>query len=503
MDIDQSTASDDMDDGPIELIDVIPDTSIEIQEVTSSELELSNENDTSDSYMDVENEVHPLPEIIPTTTEIKQEKDEAEVSKAIKAKILNEYLKNSAMAVVTSPDQSNINSNKIRYVKIIPKQPIQSSNESSVDAVQSTHSQTAAPIGIMDNANETILPKIESMLTTKFVPKMVTNESMGHTVNLLNNNRILIKSVKNNSVNSTQTTSKSTSTNKTINETHLLGKSSFEDVKSTIVKHNEDQTHVSTTSTHLITNQKPQATATVTITTTHNDVAFDSHTKPRDECSKSENEKNLHHAKQILNSAVVADIDEEQKVSQKIKREFVQLQKTVNQSKILSEIIIASRKRGRRPTKSGKPKRNEQNHTEADVNGEKMSSMDSFNESMNAGTPQNALRNDRLSSFSESFNSSGGWSDKRNTRSQNVDFSAKQKQFLKGIHQVTQGSDDETSDIEDDDDDLDFFVDQNAKQGASYERRKSTFVSKQQLMDTETRVSRYFVKFLRFILIFK
>lgn len=148
----------------------------------------------------------------------------------------------------------------------------------------------------------------------------------------------------------------------------------------------------------------------------------------------------------------MSDATERKSLAPKIKREFEQLQKTVNESKVLTEFIIDRYPRGRRSVKTTL-KRSEQIAVQQQAN-----EMDTEKIEQSDRSPNRSRSNSPATKESDKL--VVGASSKRYTRSRNSDFSAKQKSFIKGILEVTRGSDDESEHSvgEDDEADVDFYV---------------------------------------------
>lgn len=364
--------------------------------------------------------------------------------------------------------------NKYVYVKIIPKtsvQPVAASvPQSAPKSISLTTLKTKyeKPFEKAETKKMSPIKLSVEEATTSNVCSSGPHKSAGHTVNLLNNNRILIKSVKNHSSNaqmSISTTSKST-----VNETSATS-SSIQLKANDNIKHQTGEKNDITF----------QATANVTPSQDIDQSdASDMKSTPKinngDIGSREleiKKEQLLNENSMESNSDIKpTDLTIDEK-NLKIKREFEQLQKTVNQSKVLSEFVIEHNKRNRRPTKSGKSKHKHNNIMEANsLVDDKASVLVNRSASPSSSSVRSASKESDRSATS-SFTSSAG---KRNTRSMNTDFSAKQKKFLQGIQQVTRGTDDETdnnSGADDDDDDLDYYAKQHA---IITERRKSTII---------------------------
>lgn len=404
----------------------------------------------------------------------------------------------SASVVPTPP-------NKVVYVKILPKISTQSTVTPATpqsppkaisiatlkDKYQRSHEKTevkkVSPIKIAVDEPTT------SNLSSSSRPPI-----SGHTVNLLNNNRILIKSVKNNHANnahvpiSTSSSKKCATTEEHSNpnesqtntdtvkpQIRELNKVTFCDVSNTL---NVKQTEVIERS-----DEKNAKCVTQSNNGNVNDV---SEIEIKKEQLLNENSEDNIIDDSKLNEDTVND-DTNLLSAQKIKREFEQLQKTVNESKVLSEFIIQHNKRIRRPTKSSKSK-HKHNNSLQEMNSsidDKMLLHLARSVSPSSSSVRSASKeSDRSVTSSVNAGSATG-TGKRNTRSMNTDFSAKQKQFLKGIQQVTRGTDDETdnnSGVDDDYDDLDYYTKQ---QPSITERRKSMAASKQNFGQIEIKVN--------------
>lgn len=154
----------------------------------------------------------------------------------------------------------------------------------------------------------------------------------------------------------------------------------------------------------------------------------------------------------------------------KMNRELEMLEKTVNESKVLTEFIIDQSTRGRRSLKAS-TKRKQQLIPNTSMGSELSTPIivgETRNESPLAADTRSPSKESDKSGTSGSAQSGAGTNatGKRSTRSQNSDFSAKQRRFLKGIQQVTRGTDDESenSAFDDDEDDIDYDCDMEPKQ---------------------------------------
>ncbi|XP_031625842.1 protein kinase C-binding protein 1-like isoform X2 [Contarinia nasturtii] len=402
--------------------------------------------------------------------------------------------------------QSNLN--KILYVKLMPRTNVQPVIVST--ATESQSPPKSIPISTVKSKQSPIKMTVQEPTTSNLSSNAggMTPKTLGHTVNLLNNNRILIKSVKNN--NHTNTCAQQpTSTSSSSSSCASVIKTSAESTTMTVDDKIENSP--SFIKNNEIVDVKQQTKNVTNESTLHvmnvekieeidqqeqvkSKLSFEMNRGPIDDCeleikkellsnknSIEQQQQQQHMVDDIKISSHTIEDDDDGRIlvsAKKIKREFEQLQKTVNESKVLSEFIIEHSKRERRPTKSGKSKHKYNNSLTEISNSsadEKFSTPVNRSSSPSSSSVRSMSKeSDR--SVTSSFNSSTG---KRNTRSMNTDFSAKQKQFLKGIQQVTRGTDDETdnnSGVDDDDDDLDYFTKQ---QPNIIERRKSTAVNKQ------------------------
>lgn len=372
-------------------------------------------------------------------------------------------------------------------------------------------------------------------------PLSSSSKSIGHTVNLLNNNRILIKknlyekhrhhghhrSNASASMKSTVTDSSDTTKTTASSDTNALNPISTQkkkedavDTKSDIalcgsvtenVKFDADGVDDVNTKCEPNSSDNSNTNTALEIKREQllNENSMDGSTT--DEEKEEEDAVDSKDTKHFVNdttdandsiAALATAIIEEKNSQTKIKREYQQLQKTVNQSKVLSEFVIEHNKRNRRPTKSGKSKHWKHNNKTSNPSvGVSVSGVDdSFEAKMDrCSSPSSVMSESDRSSVatcSSSVNygatitaASTTAAGKRSTRSQNTDFSAKQKRFLKGIQQITRGTDDETdnqSDVADDDDDDDADYLSSKKQSHIAERRKSTFVKS---FNLDTKVS--------------
>lgn len=386
--------------------------------------------------------------------------------------------------VPTSPK-----SNKILYVKLIQKGPslVTKSPPKSI-SITTLKSKYDKPFDKSEAKKLSPVKMTVEEPTTSNICSIGPNKPVEHTVNLLNNNRILIKSVKNNNhSNSAQIAPIACASKSTVCEG--LATTLQTQVKKSCdkddTKYQVDETSEMAAPCAVNFKQIDQSNA--------NDLKCAPIIMNNGNIDKNELEIKK---EQILNENST-DGDNDMKLgdtsiedknllsAKKIKREFEQLQKTVNESKVLSEFVIEHNKRNRRPTKSGKSKHKHNNiiDTNSSID-EKTVMLINRSVSPSSSSVRSASKESDRSATS-SFTSSAG---KRNTRSMNTDFSAKQKRFLKGIQQVTRGTDDETdnnSGADDDDDDLDYYAKQ---QPIIIERRKST-VAPKHAFSSEIKVS--------------
>lgn len=385
-----------------------------------------------------------------------------------------------AKPVVSSSVPTSPQSNKFIYVKLIPK--------TSVQSVVASVSQSP-PKSLSITSLKTKHEKPEKAETKKISPIKLSFEepttsnvsssgppkSVGHTVNLLNNNRILIKSVKNNHSTSTQMPV-STISKSTVNNANATASSKVPVKEDDDTNHGMDdknditfQNMANVKSTHDI-NQSDASEMKCTPNINNGNIDTNDLEIKKEQLL---NENSMESSSELKPLDTTTD-DKNLLSAQKIKREFEQLQKTVNESKVLSEFVIEHNKRSRRPTKSGKSKHKHNNKIDVhSLMDDKISVILNREASPSSSSVRSASKESDRSATS-SFTSSAA---KRNTRSMNTDFSAKQKKFLKGIQQVTRGTDDETdnnSGVDDDDDDLDYYARQQSTNIT--ERRKSIAV---------------------------
>lgn len=124
----------------------------------------------------------------------------------------------------------------------------------------------------------------------------------------------------------------------------------------------------------------------------------------------------------------------------KIKREVKQLQKMVNESKILTEFV--SDQDSQRSRKVKKTPKADTDHDFSGTGGGDNESIASKSSSRSRSLSRNRSPTDTPVS------SKDGEKNRRNMRSQNAEFSAKHYKFLRGIHQHDSDVSDNTSDIE-------------------------------------------------------
>lgn len=404
----------------------------------------------------------------------------------------------SATAATTIPPEIvTTQPKKIVFVTVIPRPSIDATQQPQPPPTPVTISNTKQKYDkSFEKTTETrkISPLKLSIdeATTSSVSNSGTTKPIGHTVNLLNNNRILIKSVKNNHTNIPAVAA----TKNTFNAGPAI-------LPPTQTKDKNDARRHS--------NETNETTSEKTVNVTK-DEETDQTNEKETNCVDNTNDKQMNEknelkvkTEEVLNANVsvqhgVVDDDDnndndikprehinaDEYTAQKFKREFEQLQKTVNESKVLSEFIIGHNKRNRRQTKSGKSKHKYNNSVEVNSPIDEKIGIAMINRSASpsSSSVRSASKESDRSATSSSFNSSAA---KRNTRSMNTDFSAKQKQFLKGIQQITRGTDDETDNNsgvgDDDDDDIDYYT---AKQQSNItERRKSVMIKQTYIPDVK------------------
>lgn len=263
----------------------------------------------------------------------------------------------------------------------------------------------------------------------------------GHTVNLLNNNKILIKSVK---------------TTKSASASPILGKDEMSPI-----------TMMATATTRC---------EKIDEKSMHSNAVDSSKCRPSCDANANANAvtsgDNVSGALKVSATtmtatslmAVAAAPLQPTTSTPKLNREFEMLTKTVNESKVLTEFIIDQSTRGRRSLKAS-TKRKQQLIPNTSMGSELSTTSvvaESRTESPLADARSRSKESDK-SGTSGSVQSGAGThsAGKRSTRSQNSDFSAKQRRFLKGIQQITRGTDDESenSAFDDDEDDIDYDCD--------------------------------------------
>lgn len=226
-------------------------------------------------------------------------------------------------------------------------------------------------------------------------------ETVERTVNLLNNNKILIKSVK--------------STIKT------------SPVRSTFTINDGDDAKICNT-----LGNNGNANGTVAI------------------LDKVNTETNSEHTATLNAKTIIADKppDSTTVVKPKIKREFEQLQKTVNESKVLMEYVIERKARGRRAKISLKTKPLTVDVDEMESNTSRSSSLRGLSRSRSTSRNESPMEGARSISKESDRSISGGGN--RNMRSQNLEFSVKHRTFLQNIQKQQQdGSNGDSEDADD------------------------------------------------------
>lgn len=269
-----------------------------------------------------------------------------------------------------------------------------------------------------------------------------------HTVNLLNNNRIVIKSVKTATSNATSTTKAAANADaeqaKCAHDAEL--KLSIAD---NVANHSAD-TAASQSATDERTKRAHCADASDNGVSNHTD-GDAAAAAAKFDASDSQH--------MFADTGADDSVAHEAKASPKIGREFKQLQKDVSESKILTEYMM-DQTAYRRPVAVAKSK-------QARASDAAPAPAPEESGAAAAAAPAERVESPALSESDRSASSVTGLTGgKRNTRSRNTDFSAKQRRFLRNIQQLARGTDDESDNVgEDDEDDLDFHMAQ--------ERRKS------------------------------
>lgn len=351
------------------------------------------------------------------------------------------------------------------------------------------------------------------------------SKSVGHTVNLLNNNRILIKSVKTIPHAATQQQQQETAEDEIDKKSDICSVS--ESVKYTDIAEMtcDSNTNANNGSTASLDIKKEQLNENSMDGGGDDDNNEDDNDDDDDDGADDDEKDSKKHIISVVNDidtsdtatiASSADIVIDGKNSQKIKRENEKVQQSLQRSKVLADFISEHKKRNYRPSKSGsigkskhwKQKQQQQQQQEQEHNQSdtlitvKIDKMDRCS-SPSSCSVRSASESERSSSVATSSNygstvavaasatAGSGAGGKRSTRSQNTDFSAKQKRFLKGIQQITRGTDDETDNQsepadDDDEDDVDYYA-AAKKQSHITERRKSIFIK---ALITDTKVMR-------------
>lgn len=135
----------------------------------------------------------------------------------------------------------------------------------------------------------------------------------------------------------------------------------------------------------------------------------------------------------------IPETDRQQTSTPKIRREIKQLQKMVNESKILTEFI--NDQDSQRSRKVKKPSKTEFDHDFSGTGGDNESIA-----SKSSSRSRSLSRN--MSPIDSTVSGKDSEKNRRNMRSQNAEFSAKHYKFLRGIHQNDSDASDNNSDIE-------------------------------------------------------
>lgn len=387
-----------------------------------------------------------------------------------------------SQATPLNPTKQTNNENALNLLKL---------NYSSIRSSDSNGSESNASSDRSSRGSDGSGPSPSKCVRANETPKHVE-----HTVNLLNNNRIVIKSVKSTgstppsksnfttehvavtAVTTTATTSATVATASSISIEKNKSETDSVTAKANIESNTDiiDTTHRQQQPIHTNTDQSESNAKQSNCDASDNGKLVD-----RTDDNKCDTILPQHMVDKTSDNIVDTTSDHEPKLTRQIGRELKQLQKDVSKSKILTEFIqdqIGSS--SRRPMqKSGRSRQKPANLAD--------DTEDSTDAMANRDDSPALSESDRSAS-----SAAGASSGKRNTRSRNSVFSAKQKKFLKGVKQLTRGTDDDSDAVaEDDVDDLDFRMKQdvNVKPTAPTERRKSVAMP---ILDTTTQVTNDF-----------
>lgn len=352
----------------------------------------NTKNDLNEMAVDTE-QLKKAKAVEPTTGSVKNNSPQVETENV---------LPNPQAAVSSSPPADTSVSSSSTTTTTPSETTTVTASMSSADEIQTikdvttpaTYSKRSTPKGKSPPQHVT-----STSLSTSNVDEPTV--SVERTVNLLNNNKILIKSVKSN-----------------ISTTPVLPTSAASEAADNDVE---------------ITSVTPVAVA-------------------------SEAGKSIEIDAITINSvaaiANTSDISSNKvKTAPKIKREFEQLQKTVNESKVLMQYVLDQKTRGRREKKSYKLKGSALDNEETESNS-------SYTRSRSRSTTRIESPMDRRRSISKESDRSFGGSN-RSTRSQNADFSSKQIKFLQTLRKKDVSGDESNESEPDEDDSEDYTYDGN------------------------------------------
>lgn len=404
--------------------------------------------------------------------------------------------------------QAKTAQNKIFYVKILPTKLVnQVTTTTTLMTVPTTSDNSVSSDSIKCDktsvkmaSSTTTTPTIRTGLAVKPVTTpstdtaaSITSESpsvlqtVERTVNLLNNNKILIKSVKTNAVPTPTSVPATVPVHDALVSTHTATSKIDNNLKNQKAIKEEAIKNYFSSETKKSTENNKRAIEHVEIEDADDGDDDDNDGDDDDDDDEGEEEEEGEWSE--LDDKIAHD--NKHATTPKMKREFEQLQKTVNQSKVLSEFVIAHKPRRQRRSDKMRPVTTEQNVKQTQSENEEVesnrsrSSLSRRSRSGSRSRSRNTSPPETMRSASKesdrSGTSSAGSQIKRSTRSQNTDFTAKQKRFLKGIQQHTRGSEDETDASVgdgDDEDDLDFYITNNNKNKNLVENHKDSLLLK-------------------------
>lgn len=305
--------------------------------------------------------------------------------------------------------QAKINQNRVVLVKLVQNPTAISTTTTSLASTQTTQSEKVSEnLTAAKSSEEGTAPTVSGMVSS----------TIERTVNLLNNNKIVIKSVK--------------STKGTVPNLESMGQLATNFPENIDVKPSKNE--------DIVTERKqPQqelhsSSLTATCELEKSDIS-----KTDAENVKTEKE---------LNDRTITNKATNTKVTPKIKREFEQLQKTVNESKVLLEFVIDRKAHGRRAKKSTRRPHSIIDLDETESLASKSSSFRGLSRSRSTSRNESPIMGYR--SASKESDRSAASAGSRNKRSLHTSFPTNQKTFIQNLNKQQDSGDESEGSVRDD-----------------------------------------------------